>query len=232
MCFLFWNIVSKKAVEPIPTKVESKNKPMLIASQQLQQIATTMKDGFAHEMADLINELCEKYNIVDKKPFQMFIANVIQESGEFRDKQENMNYRAETIVKVWPSRFPTIAEASPFAHNPQLLANKVYGGRMGNTDPNDGWTYRGGGFIGLTGKEVYGQYAKYIGKDTSLAADLIHSDSRYALDSACWFFAVLKKLIPIAMSGDFVKVVKLINGGLTGLSTRQHYYELCQKVLA
>jgi putative chitinase len=190
-----------------------------------------MKDGFAHEMADLINELCPKYGIIDPLPFKMFLANVIQESGEFREKQENMNYRAETICKVWPARFPTIAAATPYARNPQALANKVYGGRMGNTAPNDGWAYRGGGFIGLTGKEIYQQYANYINKHIETAANLVHSDNRYAFDSACWFFAVLKKLIPVAMTGDFTKVVKLINGGLTGLSTRQHYYDLTKTVL-
>ena len=204
---------------------------MLITPEKLKQIASSMKDGFASEMADLINELCPKYGITDPVVFKMFLANVIQESGEFRDKQENMNYRAETIVRVWPSRFPDIASASPYAHNPQLLANKVYGGRMGNTDPNDGWQYRGGGFIGITGKETYQKYATYLGKDISLTADLVHSDNRYAFDSACWFFAVLKKLIQVAETGNFKAVVKGINGALIGFQTRQHYYELCKEVL-
>lgn len=221
---VFWNVVSKKAVEPINPKL------MLITPEQLDQITATLGKARCIEMADLINELCTKYGITEPLPFKMFVANVVQESGEFAHKQENMNYRAETIVKVWPSRFPTIEDAKPYARNPQLLANKVYGGRLGNTDPNDGWTYRGGGFIGITGKDLYNQYAKYIGKDVSLAADLIHNEDRYALDSACWFFSILKKLIPIAKTGDFKAVVKGINGGYVGLDTRQHYYDLCNKV--
>lgn len=204
---------------------------MLITPEKLKQIASSMKDGFASEMADLINELCPKYGITDPVVFKMFLANVIQESGEFRDKKENMNYRAETIVKVWPSRFPDIASAVPYAHNPQLLANKVYGGRMGNTDPNDGWTYRGGAFIGITGKDTYSKYAAYNSLKIADAANLVHTDNRYALDASCWFFAVLKKLITVAQTGDFKAVVKGINGGLTGLPVREKYYELCQQVL-
>lgn len=230
MWFLNWLKAIWKEFDATVEPVKPKNS-ILITTDQLKQIAGTMKDGFAIEMTELINELCVKYGIIDKKPFQMFLANVIQESGEFSHKEENMNYRAITMTKVWPSRFPTLASAQPYAHNPQALANNVYGGRMGNTEPNDGWTYKGGGFIGLTGKVMYSKYAKYLGKDISFAAGLVHSDNRYALDSACWFFAVHKNLIAVAQTGNFKAVVRGINGGLTGLATRQHYYDLCKKVL-
>ncbi len=204
---------------------------MLITSQQLDAITATLGPARCIEMADLINELCTTYGLIDKLPFQMFLANVIQESGEFGAKQENMYYQAKTLMKVWPKRFPTNQIAMQYEKNPQKLANFVYGGRMGNTDPNDGWQYRGGGFIGLTGKDIYTKYAKYIGKGVYEAADLVHTQDRYALDSACWFFAVNNKLIPVAKKGDFVAVVKGINGGTIGLATRQHYYSLCQSVL-
>lgn len=217
--------ISKRAAEKTTTS------SVLITPEQLKQIASTLKDGQTHEMSELINELCTKYGIIELVPFRMFIANVVQESGEFSAKQENMNYKAETLMKVWPKRFPDLVTAKQYEHKPQQLANYVYGNRMGNTDPNDGWQYRGGGFIGLTGKEVYTQYAKHIGKDVSFAADLVRSENRYALDSACWFFAILKKLIPVANTGNFVNVVKGINGGTIGLSTRQHYYELAKKYI-
>lgn len=227
----WWKFITKivKPVEPLP--IPETKKKMLITPEQLDQITATLKTARCIEMVDLINELCNKYGITEPLPFRMFLANVVQESGEFSHRQENMNYRAETIVKVWPSRFPNIESAKPYARNPQLLANKVYGGRLGNTDPNDGWVYRGGGFIGLTGKEIYTKYAQHIGKDVSLAADLIHNEDRYALDSACWFFSEHKKLIPIAKTGDFKAVVKRINGGYIGLETREHYYNLCNKFL-
>jgi len=224
----FWNIVGKNAVDKI------KDIPMsttLITPEQLKQIAPTLTVVRSKELSDLINELCHKYGIVEKLPFQMFLANIVQESGEFAHKEENMNYRAETIVKVWPSRFPTIGDALPYARNPQRLANKVYGGRMGNKEPNDGYQFKGAGFIGITGRELYTKYAKYIGKDVTLTSDLMRTQDRYALDSACWFFAVLKNLIPIANKNDFKAVCKGINGGYIGYAVREKYYNKVKEVL-
>jgi putative chitinase len=206
---------------------------MLITAEQLNQVATNINSQRATVMAGLLNELCLKYGITDTNPFQMFLANVIQESGEFAHKEENMNYRAQTLMKVWPSRFKTLATANLYAGNPQKLANLVYANRMGNGDvtSGDGWLFKGGGFIGLTGRTLYTAYAKYIGMDIKAASDLIRSDDRYALDSACWFFAILKKLIPVAQTGNFKAVVKGINGGYVGLDVRQTYYDKTKSVL-
>ncbi|WP_245281592.1 hypothetical protein [Ensifer sp. ZNC0028] len=71
---------------------------------------------------------------------------------------ENLSYSAERLTQVWPTRFATIASAKPFARNPCKLANKVYGGRMGNTAPDDGWLYRGRGLPQITGKQNYEKF--------------------------------------------------------------------------
>jgi len=207
---------------------------MLITPEQLNRIATHINSQRATVMAGLLNELCQKYGITDTVPYQMFLANVIQESGEFAHKEENMNYRPQTLMKVWPSRFKTLAIANQYAGNPEKLANLVYANRMGNGDSasGDGWQFKGGGFIGLTGRTLYTQYATFIGKDVKEASTLIRSDNRYALDSACWFFAILKKLIPVAQTGNFKAVVKGINGGFIGLDVRQMYYDKVKNVLA
>ncbi len=96
---------------------------------------------------------------------------------------------------------------------------------MGNNQPGDGWRFRGGGYIGLTGREVYGKYAAYIGKEIGEAADLVRSRDYYALDSAFWFFYVLKGLKDEAVKDDFIGIVKSINGGTIGLKDRQFYYD-------
>lgn len=202
---------------------------ILITPEQLRKVATTLSADRAKQMADLLNELCPKYGIDTKDEFHEFLANVVQESGEFAHKEENMNYRAERIVKVWPSRFKKISDAIPYAHNPQKLANFVYGGRMGNAGLNDGWIFKGGGFIGLTGREMYTKYAKYLSKDIPETALLVQTTDRYALDSALWFFCVHKKLTDEAERDEFVPIVKSINGGLIGLPTRQMYYERCKE---
>lgn len=78
---------------------------------------------------------------------------------------ENLVYTtAERIRAVWPSRFPSIASALPFARNPVGLANKVYNGRMGNRmDSNDGWTFRGRGYVHLTGRDNYERASAKLG---------------------------------------------------------------------
>ncbi|KSV77532.1 hypothetical protein [Sinorhizobium sp. Sb3] len=68
------------------------------------------------------------------------------------------HYSAERLTQVWPSRFPAIASARPFARDPRKLANRVYGGRMGNAAPDDGWRYRGRGLPQITGKENYAKF--------------------------------------------------------------------------
>lgn len=88
------------------------------------------------------------------------MATAYHEVGSvLRPIRENLNYTtAAAIVRVWPSRFKSTTEAKPYVKNPKALANKVYGGRLGNTGPNDGWLYRGGGLVQLTGRENYRKY--------------------------------------------------------------------------
>lgn len=75
--------------------------------------------------------------------------------GQMQPVSENLNYSARRLTEVWPSRFPTLASAAPYAGNPRKLANKVYGGRLGNTSDDDGWIYRGRGLAQITGKANY-----------------------------------------------------------------------------
>jgi len=81
-----------------------------------------------------------------------FLAQCFVESSGFTDAEEDLSYSAKRLTQVWPKRFPTIESAQPYARNPEALANKVYGGRMGNTESGDGWKYRGG-LKQLTGKD-------------------------------------------------------------------------------
>lgn len=208
-----------------------KPKPMLITADQLRKICQTLLPKRAGELADLLNELAEKYGVKTKDEFEEFLANVAQESGEFAHKTENMYYQAQTIVKVWPSRFPNLAAAMPYAKQPEKLANNVYHGRMGNNQPGDGWRFRGGGFIGLTGRETYTKYAAYLKKPVEETADLVRTTDRYALDSAFWFFYVLKGLRDESERDEFVGIVKSINGGLIGFKDRQFYYDRVKKYL-
>lgn len=203
----------------------------LITGEQLEKCAPSLSKQRAAIMAGLLNGLCPQYGIKTKDVLHEFLANVLQESLEFQHKVENMNYQAKTIVKVWPKRFPTLQAAAPYARNPKALAIAAYGSRMGNRPgTEDGWNLRGSGFIGLTGYFVIEAFRKFKGFATVEQAAAYCRDSDYgALDSALWFFCVLKNLMDEAERDEMIGIVKEINGGLIGLSDRQRYYDAVKK---
>ena len=104
-----------------------------------------------------------------------FMAQILYECGGLTIQFENLNYSAERLPKVWPSRFQPKGSLNPrdYAHNPQKLANEVYGGRMGNTAPKDGFTYRGRGLLQLTGKESYQEATTILRQEDSTAPDFV-----------------------------------------------------------
>lgn len=208
---------------------------MIITGKQLKNIIPNLIDtrvdslrGFksrADNIAAYMNDICPLYGIEDKVVLAAFVANVAHESGGFRQKEENLNYSAQRILATWPSRFKTLQDALPYARNPEKLANKVYGGRMGNRLPGDGWYFRGGGFIHLTGREMYFAYQKHTAFDTTEnIANAVRTDDYWAMDSACWFFSKVKELIPVAKKGKFKSVCIRINGGLNGYDDRLKLY--------
>jgi putative chitinase len=131
---------------------------------------------------------------------------------------ESLNYRAERLLQVWPTRFKTIADATPYAHNAEALANNVYSGRMGNVNPGDGWKFIGRGLMQITGRESYERYGKALGIDLAGNPDLA-TDPQYTLAIAGeeW---VASKCNEYADADDIKKVTKAINGGYIGLKER------------
>ena len=156
-------------------------------------------------------------------------GQLAHESRELNTLEENLNYSAEAIMRSWPSRFPDLASAEPYARNPQKLANKTYGGRMKNTRPGDGWRYRGSGYIQLTGRANFKAASKDLGIDFEaqprLARTAIHS---WRL--ADWFLRTNKRggktLIELAQNGRTDDVSRAINGGNHGLKDRKRRAEL------
>ncbi len=157
-----------------------------------------------------------------------FLGQVLHESAGLTRLEENLSYSADRLCKVWPSRFHTIEEARPYERNPQALANFVYGGRMGNVHPGDGWLYRGRGPIQLTGKDNYVFVGDLIGQDLAGIPDLM-VQPRFALEATiAWW----EDRIPDTMIGDVEKVTKRVNGGLIGLADREALTEAAREALA
>lgn len=112
-----------------------------------------------------------------------FLGQILHESAGLTQFTENLHYSAERLCQVWPTRFRSIEEARPFAYNPEALANRVYAGRMGNTQPGDGWKYRGRSPIQLTGKTAYLHISELMGIDLVSDPDLLIQPD-YALKAA------------------------------------------------
>jgi len=210
----------------------------MLTSEQLKKICPSLKDDRAVAISGLINVVCPKYEINTPLRLQAFLAQIAHESGEFSIKTESMNYSTpERIVAIWPSRFNLTGEGKLNAHdyikNAAKLGNEVYASRMGNGAPEtgDGYRYRGGGFLQLTGKESYQHYADYIKKEVGETADLVRGTDEYALDSACWEYVIDKKLLDESDARDFVTITKRINGGTIGLTERLKYYKLAQQII-
>lgn len=198
---------------------------------QLRQLIPNAAGG-VNAWYDGLSDALPQYEIVTPERVAAFIAQCAHESGGFRMMEENLNYKAATLTKLWPKRYPP-GVAEQYAGKPQAIANKSYGGRMGNGDEDsgDGWKYRGRGILQLTGKDNYRACSKYLfSDDTLLDNPDILLDAYYATHSACWFWNA-NKLNQYADNGDFVTMTKRINGGTIGLDDRIKHYKHALEVL-
>jgi putative chitinase len=157
-----------------------------------------------------------------------FLGQILHESGLLTTFTENLNYSAERLCVVWPGRFPTLADARPYAHNPEALANRVYGGRLGNTDPGDGWRYRGRSPIQLTGKANYAHVGDLMGQDLVNMPELLEQP-RFALEACIYWW---EDRIPDSMIGDVTKISTRVNGALLGLADRERLTQDATEALA
>jgi len=163
-----------------------------------------------------------KNGITDKKELAIMLANTHHETGGFKNVEENLRYRPETLMKLWPKRFPTAAKAQEVASGgPVTIANTIYGNRMGNENPGDGYKYRGRGFIQLTGKDNYTRASKALGVDLVDDPDIIAEDPTMAAASALYFWKANKAISQKAKAGDVAGVRKIVNGGTIGLEDTQ-----------
>jgi putative chitinase len=161
-----------------------------------------------------------------------FLAQLAHESGELRHWSESLNYSWQRLRQVFPRYFKTDAEAQAFDRQDVRIANRVYGGRMGNgpEDSGDGWRYRGRGPIQLTGKDNYRSCGAGLRLDLLARPELLETPETGCL-SAAWFW-VKNGLNALADAGDFVGITRRINGGLVGLDERRAFWERAKEVLA
>lgn len=179
-----------------------------------------------------IPEVASKFAINTPVKLAHFLAQCGHESGGFKLVSENLNYSADGLRKIFPKYFKDVSPDS-YARNPQKIASRVYGGRMGNgpESTGEGFKYRGRGFIQLTGKNNYKAFSDSIGIDVVAEPDLVAT--KYPLLSAAWFFSknCLSKCID-ASDVTVTNVTKCVNGGTIGLPDRLKHFKEYYKLLA
>lgn len=186
------------------------------------------KLGIDHKWLEPLNETFEKYEINTPKRQACFIGQCMHESGGFKILQENLNYSALALTRTWPSRFPDLDIADKYAYNPEMIASKVYAGRMGNTTPEEAGKYIGRGLIQLTGKENYANCGLGLGVDLLGHPDWL-ATPKYAALSAGWYWN--KKGLN-ALVDDIETMTKRINGGTIGLDDRKAKINMALNVLS
>ena len=155
----------------------------------------------------------------------MFLAQCGHESGGFRVLSENLNYSAKALDSIFPKYFKRAGrDANEYHRQPEKIANVIYAGRMdnGNTDSGDGWRFRGGGILQLTGRYNYTKFAEAVEMSPEEAVDYVRTKEG-ALDSACWFWDT-NNLNKYCDDMDIVGATKRINGGTIGLEDRKKHY--------
>jgi len=175
-----------------------------------------------------IPDTAAKFNITNTLRLAHFLAQCGHESGGFRAVSENLNYSAKGLVGTFPKYF-NATTAIQYERKPEMIASKVYGGRMGNGDEasKEGYKFRGRGYIQLTGKSNYTALTRFIGEDCVNNPDLVAT--KYPLASAAFFFDS-NKIWSICDKGadddTVTSVTKRVNGGTIGLADRiKHFKE-------
>lgn len=178
-----------------------------------------------------LKQILPDYDINTPLRLAAFIAQCAHESGNFTRTIENLNYRAESLMRTWPRLFPTIEIATQYAHNQQAIANRAYANRMGNGDEasGDGWRYRGRGLLQITGKENYQTFADSISTPVEEIPDFLETFEG-AVQGSCWFWES-RDLNGPADIKDIITITEKINGGRIGLDDRISRYQHALKVL-
>jgi len=205
----------------------------MITAEQFSHLFPRAQDPAS--WAESMNNVFPTYDINTPHRVAAFLAQCGHESGGWTTFEENLNYSAQGLNSIFKKYFPTLESAQPYARKPEMIANKVYGGRMGNgpESSGDGYKYRGRGPIQLTGAANYKAFAQEMFDDWQNLyenPDWVTSDRDFALMSAIWFWNK-NKLNVQADSGDIKLMTKKINGGYIGLEDRIKHYNECIDLL-
>lgn len=191
---------------------------MNLTSQQLRTVFPLCRDPTL--WASILPKVADEFEINTKDRFAAWLAQCGHESSQFNATRENLSYSKIALMKTWPKRFPTEESAIPYERQPDRLANFVYANRLGNGDvaSNDGWTYRGGGIIQITGRSNYRVHGAHVGEPLEQQPAKITIPAVAArVAGAFWHASGCNEL---ADKRDFEEITQTINGGQNGAQER------------
>jgi putative chitinase len=194
-------------VQPIPIKYEN--------------LKGVIPDNVLNDLPHISNE----YGINTPLRMSHFLSQCAHESGGFKSTVENLNYSADGLKATYPSYFPNdLAES--YARQPEMIGSRVYADRLGNGSEStkEGYTFRGRGYIQISGKDNYSKFTKTLKEDVVSKPDLVAT--KYPLHSAGWYFSTKCLTLCDAGATDEVvtNVTKCVNGGTRGLDERKKYF--------
>ena len=155
-----------------------------------------------------------------------FLGQCLHETNMFQRLQEDLHYTANRMMTVWPSRFPNVESTTGLTMNPRALAERVYGGRLGNDLPGDGFAYRGRGFPMITGKDNYEALQAETGDPLVDFPDLLLTPDVALRCGLVWFSRNISGTIE-----SVEDVTQIVNGGQTGIEDRRRLTVAAQRAL-
>jgi len=203
---------------------------MELTQDQLKQIIP--KNQYVSYWYTALQQLLPQYEINTADRIAAFLAQCAHESGGFVFIKENLNYRWQSLRKVFPKYFSTDQLAQQYEKQPEKIANRVYANRMGNgpEESGDGWRFCGRGLIQVTGRDNYSWFAASLQISPEEASEYMETFEG-AAQSACWFWES-NNLNQWADKRDILTLTKRINGGTIGLEDRKKHYEHCLHILS
>ncbi len=205
-----------------------------ISIEQLQALMPNADNGKLNNFLPMFNKYLPQFYITMPLRLACFLATGAEESGELCELEENLYYTTPArLMKVWPAHFPSTDFAAQYIRDPEKLGNYIYGtghlaAELGNTQPGDGFAFRGRGWFNGTGREFYQKMATFAGIDF-INQPALMAEPEYAVLGACKEWDSLK-LNDVADTGNFYKVTKLINGGYENMSDRLAYYAKAKQI--
>ena len=200
----------------------------------LQYLSVFEKHPKKQEINNILLDLLPQYQITTQNRICHFLSQTCHESLDFTILEENLYYKSETLLKVFPKYFKDLNTAKEYEKKPEKIANLIYANRMGNgnTQSGDGFKYIGRGVIQLTGKENYNKFSQAIYNNNFLIDNpyLIAKDLKLAILVGCWFWQI-NNLNDLADKDNCLAITKKINGGTHGIVDRQERLKKYKSIL-